>query len=147
MASRSSIDPAGHRIIRDDFSGDLIIVQSVLADQPRVLLLQQPEVHLHPKAQASLGSLFAAFVQTTKDSNTFVIETHSDYLIDRIRQEVAQGSLSPDDVSILFLEMKNAITRIHSIGLDSDGNILKAPPSYRHFFLQEELNLLSRTAS
>nr|HMT09209.1 ATP-binding protein [Pyrinomonadaceae bacterium] len=50
--------------------------------------IQQPEVHLHPKAQAALGMLiFASMVEANK---RFFIETHSDYLIDRFRMVMAQ---------------------------------------------------------
>jgi len=65
-----------------------------------VFLLQQPEVHLHPRAQAEMGSFFAR--QASKNRR-FVIETHSDHLVDRIRMEVREKKLRPDDVSLLYL--------------------------------------------
>jgi hypothetical protein len=123
-----------------------VIIQSVLSDTPSVLLLQQPEVHLHPKAQAALGSLFAGLVENSSGEHRFVVETHSDYLLDRVRQEVAQGSLNSKYVSIAFLELRKGISRLHQLQLDRYGNIQKAPSSYRQFFLQEELNLLNRTS-
>jgi len=119
-----------------------VIVQSVLSDRRGLLLLQQPEVHLHPRAQAALGSFFARLV--AKEGKHLVIETHSDYLIDRVRLEVAQGNLSPDDVQILFFEKQDIETNIHQIAVDKHGNVLGAPGSYRDFFLEEEENLFSR---
>ncbi len=120
-----------------------IIVQSVLSEDDSWLLLQQPEVHLHPRAQAALGSMF---VRLVKDHNKhLVIETHSDYILDRVRQEVAAGMLSPDEVQILFFEKTGADTRIHEIGLDKQGNIVNAPRCYKTFFLEEELRTLKRT--
>jgi predicted ATPase len=119
-----------------------IIVQSILRSGSDFLLLQQPEVHLHPRAQAALGSFFVR--QVAKNNRRFVIETHSDYLLDRVRQEIASGFLMPHQVSILFFDKPGLETTIHHLSLDENGNILDAPPFYRRFFLEEEMNLLMR---
>lgn len=101
-----------------------------------MFLLQQPEVHLHPSAQAALGSLFCRIARRQRQ---LVIETHSDHLLDRVRMDVRDGSskLKPEDVSILFFERGDLDVRIHSLQLDAEGNVLDAPPSYRRFFLEE----------
>lgn len=119
-----------------------VVVQSVLAAKERMLLIQQPEVHLHPRAQAALGSFFVDIVANAK--KRLVIETHSDYIIDRIRQEVASGKIAPGDVVFLYLEKKGIETTVFPLTLDTLGNIEGAPPTYREFFLREEMNLLSR---
>jgi hypothetical protein len=119
-----------------------LVVQSVLKTRSKVLLMQQPEVHLHPKAQAALGSFFATLVE--HDDRIFVLETHSDYLVDRVRQEVAKKNIAPDKVMILFFNKPQQSTKVHPITLDSEGNVQNAPPAYRRFFLDEELNLLNR---
>lgn len=118
-----------------------IVVQSVLLDAPQLMLVQQPEAHLHPKAQAALGSFFAKLVMDGQ--RQFVIETHSDFIIDRIRQEVANGRLRPSVVEILFFHKAGRATTIHQLELDDLGNIIGAPPNYREFFLREDLNLMS----
>ena len=103
-------------------------------------LLQQPEVHLHPRGQAELASLF---VQAFKQSgNSFLIETHSDYIIDRVRISVRKGLLKPDDVSVLYFEPKGNAVEIHNMTLDEHGNLLGAPRGYRDFFLKETDRLL-----
>jgi AAA ATPase domain len=122
-----------------------IIVQSSLASAGQIVLMQQPEVHLHPRAQAALGSFFVDMV--AKSSRTFVIETHSDYLLDRIRQEVAANRIEADKVLVLFFDKPRRETTVYPIRLDAQGNVLDVPPSYREFFFQEELNLLNRTKS
>ena len=101
-----------------------------------LLLLQQPEVHLHPSAQAALGSLFC---QSAKQDRQLVVETHSDHLLDRVRIDVRDHAttLQPDDVSILFFERDRLDVRIHSLRIDGEGNILDAPDSYRKFFMDE----------
>ena len=79
-----------------------------------------------------------------KCDKQFVVETHSDYIIDRVRMEIARGTIPAEDVGILYLEKCDFETRVHSLELSQTGDILNAPPSYRAFFLQEELNLLYR---
>lgn len=119
-----------------------IIVQSLISKRGGMLLMQQPEVHLHPRAQAALGTFFAKLANTKRLQ--FAIETHSDYLLDRIRQEVARGTIKPESVTILFFEKKNGHSKIHPLSLDGEGNVVNAPPTYRQFFLEEEMNLLTR---
>ena len=102
-----------------------------------MFLLQQPEAHLHPRAQAALGSLFCRIAASDQQ---LVIETHSDHLLDRVRMDVRDGkaALKPEDVSILFFEQGSDLNvRIHSLRLDGEGNILDAPASYRRFFMEE----------
>ncbi|MHB1425738.1 MAG: AAA family ATPase [Gemmataceae bacterium] len=120
-----------------------VIVQSVLRRQNSLLLIQQPEVHLHPRAQAALGTFFAELAATGKD--TLLIETHSDYLIDRVRQEVARGVLDPGKVLILFFHKPKIDTTVYPVYLDRLGNVENAPDHYRDFFLQEELRMLAQT--
>ena len=101
-----------------------------------IFLLQQPEVHLHPSAQAALGSLFC---QIAGSNRQLVVETHSDHLLDRVRMDVRDGAtnLRPEDVSILFFERGDLDVRIHSLGIDNEGNIVGAPEGYRKFFMEE----------
>ena len=98
-------------------------------------LLQEPEVHLHPRAQAELANLFA---QSYKNMGIqFHIETHSDYIVDRIRLSVRKGIVNADDVSILYFDPIENGVRIHSMTLDDFGNLQGAPEGYRAFFLNE----------
>jgi hypothetical protein len=104
-----------------------------------VFLLQQPEVHLHPRAQAELGSFFA---RQARRRGRFVIETHSDYLVDRVRMEMRRGKLRPEDVSFLYFEQQKHGAMIYNLDLDKTGGIANPPVGYRRFFLKEERDLL-----
>lgn len=119
-----------------------VIVDSYLAKNGRIVLVQQPEVHLHPRAQAELGTFFCGLARTS--TKRFVIETHSDYLVDRIRMGVSRGEIPAKDVNIAFLERDGLDVMIHQLSLDDFGNIENAPPAYRSFFLEEELQLMLR---
>ena len=113
-----------------------VLVELFREDSATAFLLQQPEVHLHPSAQAALGTLFC---RAAAAGRKLVVETHSDHLMDRVRMDVRDGTtdLRPEDVSILFFERRNLGVRIHSLRVDSEGNIVDAPSSYRRFFMTE----------
>lgn len=119
-----------------------ILVDCLRGPDGGTFLLQQPEVHLHPRAQAELGSLFGALTQSKKQR--FVIETHSDHLVDRVRMDIRDGKtgIRPEDVSLLYFERKNGEVEIAHLELDAQGNIIDPPPGYRRFFLDEERRFL-----
>jgi len=106
----------------------------------KTFLLQQPEVHLHPRGQAEMAELFARTAK--KGRNRFLIETHSDYIVDRMRILVRRKFLRPDDISIIFFEPGKNAVQMHNIYLDKFGNLKNAPDSYRSFFLKETDRLL-----
>lgn len=116
-----------------------VIFDAVRPQQSDTLLIQQPEVHLHPRAQAELGSFLFKQVRPRK---RILVETHSDYLIDRIRMDAKDGSGTSKtrykDVLILFFERVSGTTTVHTIRLSSNGDLLDVPASYRSFFLMEE---------
>ena len=112
-----------------------LITELLRQDAPALFLIQQPEVHLHPSAQAALGSLFCEIAQYRQ----LVVETHSDHLINRVRLDVRDGvcPLQPDDVSILYFERQGNEVVIHCLEIDDCGNVLNQPASYGRFFLAE----------
>ena len=103
-------------------------------------LFQQPEVHLHPRAQAELSSLLVAL--TGNGNQSFIVETHSDYMIDRARIEIIRGNISPEDVSLIYFEPKGNIVKVHNISFDKMANMVGVPPHYGEFFLKESKRLL-----
>jgi predicted ATPase len=119
-----------------------ILVDCLRAKEGAMFLLQQPEVHLHPKAQAELSSFLALLAK--QQNKQFLIETHSDYMVDRIRMDVRdrKHGLRPEDVSLLYFERQGGESHIHPLILDESGNIVNAPPGYRSFFLEEERRFL-----
>ena len=102
----------------------------------RLFLLQQPEVHLHPSAQAALGTLFCSIASRERQ---LVVETHSDFIIDRVLMDIRDKTtdLRAEDVSILYFEPNDTDVTIHSLGTDDRGTIIDPPDSYRRFFMDE----------
>ena len=105
--------------------------------------MQQPEVHLHPRGQAELSSLL---VQLTKEKGrNFIVETHSDYMIDRARIEIQKKNIPPEQVSLIYLEPKQDGVEVHNITFDEQANMQNVPDGYRNFFLKESDRLLGFT--
>lgn len=113
-----------------------LVAELLTACTPSMFLVQQPEIYLHPKSQAALGSLFC---QVANRGKQLVVETHSDYIIDRIRMDIRDqnSNLSAEDVSILYFDHDDLDSKIHCLRIDKYGNILDSPDSYRQFFMKE----------
>lgn len=131
-------------------SQSLPVVVELLIEQqgPRAaFLMQQPEVHLHPRAQAALGDL--VFDVATKNKSSFFIETHSDYLIDRFRVALKNNLRSKatkakkPKAQILFFEHENGSNKIYPLRISSNGKYPEDQPStFREFFINESFSLL-----
>jgi len=119
----------------------LPIVVRMFNSRPRTtFLMQQPEVHLHPRGQAELSSLLADLVR--RRDHKFIVETHSDYMVNRARIEIMNGRTAPEDVSLIYLEPVGNKVMVHNIRFDEQANLLGAPNGYRDFFLHESDKLL-----
>lgn len=117
-----------------------IIVQSLLSER-NIILIEQPELHLHPRLQAELGSLFAECISAPQQ-NQFIIETHSEHLILRLQRLIRQGALKPSDVSVLYATRDEAGSWCHQLRLDSEGDFIDEWPEgffeegYREMFAE-----------
>lgn len=86
-----------------------VIIGGYKLDSGDTYLVEEPEIHLHPRAQATLGDYF---VELTKRGVQSIVETHSEYLILRLQQHVASGELDPAQVVFYYvgLDEKNEKT-------------------------------------
>ncbi|KAF2327432.1 AAA family ATPase [Flavobacterium nitrogenifigens] len=76
-----------------------VIIQGFLSDNGSTTIIEQPEIHLHPKMQAEMADLFIDMIKNSKDKK-LIIETHSEYLLKRLRRRIAEGMIDANDVSI-----------------------------------------------
>ena len=110
-----------------------IVVAGLSADEHDLLLIENPEVHLHPAGQAAMGEFLsevaAAGVQV-------VIETHSDHVLNGIRRAVKGGMLASGDVALHFFrpriedQARQGGPQVESPILDADGNIDSWPDGF-----------------
>jgi len=118
-----------------------IIVELLSRKRNAWLAIQQPEVHLHPKAQAALGDLL--YHAATGASHTLFVETHSDYLIDRYRIAIREAKNFADSTQVVFFERTSTGNRAYTMILNSNGEYPgDQPPGFRDFFLKEQMRIL-----
>lgn len=119
-----------------------IVVELFTENKGTAYLIQQPEIHLHPKAQAALGDLF--FNLAVMDKKKFLVETHSDFIIDRFRMNFRNEKVTKKPESqIVYFENTGEGNVLKMLDIDIAGNISKdQPKGYREFFLKEGLRAL-----
>lgn len=124
LGLRTSDDTEFHRPINIGFGLTQIlpIVVAALSSQPEdILLIENPEVHLHPAGQALMGQFLAEMAQAGLQ---VIVETHSDHILNGVRRYVKTGKLKPEQVMIHFFRMRNENkSQVESPILDSQGNI------------------------
>ncbi len=98
-----------------------IVVAALAARDGQLLLVENPEVHLHPSGQAAMGEFLA---QTASAGVQVVIETHSDHVLNGIRRAVKSGTLAGRDVAFHFFRPRSdAGNQVQSPELDDSGNL------------------------
>jgi predicted ATPase len=102
-----------------------------------IFVVQEPEIHLHPNAQADLGSVF---VDLARNGVQLFVETHSDNLVLRVQKHVALGELAPDDVTIYFIRDEKGEKVVQSIPIDEQGMFKSEWPG--GFFPQRQIESL-----
>jgi hypothetical protein len=103
--------------------------------------IQQPEIHLHPKAQSAFGAFL--FDVNKQVGNKFLIETHSNYIVDRFR--ICQSkSKKKSNAQVLFFEKTpSGENKVHIIDINDKGQYPEdQPDSFTRFFIEEGLTLL-----
>jgi len=121
-----------------------ILAEIVARNSSCVFHIQQPEVHLHPRAQAALGDLF--YTLAVDQKKKFVIETHSDFLIDRFRLAMDSNKTSDCTMSasVVFFCRKSKRNTVSELLLtESGGYPIDQPDEFRDFFIHEQLRNLS----
>lgn len=92
------------------------------------LLIEQPELHLHPAAQADLADLFIG--GAAKRNRQVIVETHSEHLLLRLRRRIAEGKLDPAEVAVLYVERDGSESSVRSLDLDAAGHFDDWPKGF-----------------
>ena len=81
----------------------LVVAVCLAREQPALRCIEQPELHLHPRAHALVAELLLESLKRHQGTR-LLVETHSDVLVLRLRRAIAAGDLKPDDVRIYFVD-------------------------------------------
>jgi predicted ATPase len=105
-----------------------VIVAGYYAPEESLLIAEQPEIHLHPKAQTKLGDLF---IDISNHNKQLLVETHSEHILMRIQRRVADKTISNKRVALYYCEPSKRGTSVRRINLDEYGQLQSdLPPSF-----------------
>lgn len=110
-----------------------VIVLCYYAPEGSTIILEQPEIHLHPRVQAGLADIFIDAMKTRNIQ--IVLESHSEHLLRRLQRRIAEEQLRPDQAALYFCTTnKQGASQLETLQLDTYGNITNWP---RGFFGDE----------
>jgi hypothetical protein len=111
------------------------VIVTALDDGERMLAIEQPELHAHPRLQAAMGDLFIEAIATK--NHRFIIETHSEHLILRLLRRIRETEagkasenrqLRTDELGIYYLKQEGGTTRESRIDVDVKGEFIQPWP-------------------
>ena len=94
------------------------VVQGFLTPVGGTLIVEDPDVHMHPKVQAEIVDFFIDLMQHGRN---VLIETHSDHIVTRLRRRITDGTLTTDKVNVIFVENGKDGSNYPSIGISENG--------------------------
>ena len=109
-----------------------VLVLCFYAPKGSTVILEQPEIHLHPAAQSALGDILIAARQ--RRGVQIIVESHSEHLLRRLQRRIADETLPQSDLGVYFCENNGAESSLTTLELDPYGNIKNWP---EHFFGDE----------
>lgn len=106
-----------------------------------IIILEQPEIHLHPAVQAGLADVF---IDAIKNRGVqIILESHSEHLLRRLQRRLAEEQLSPQDVALYFTSMAQGESNLEELQVDAYGNNINNWPA--NFFGDEMGDLVAMT--
>ena len=124
----------------------LPVVAQLLMRQQSVIVLEQPELHLHPRLQARLADVMLE--SSLENGNTVVCETHSEHLLYRLQRRIAEdraGSAGAEALRVYFVQASQSESLVVPVALGPDGELLEAWPG--GFFDDRVADLLARQSA
>ncbi len=112
-----------------------VVVESLYVPSHSIVILEQPEIHLHPSAQAELADLFIDSIHARERGHArnvqFIIESHSEHFLRRLQRRIAEERLEQKDVALYFVHIDDEAARLEELEVDLFGRIKNWP---EHFF-------------
>lgn len=111
-----------------------VLVQCFYAPAGSIILMEQPEIHLHPSAQSALADVMIDVINSKEngvDRNIqLIIETHSEHFLRRLQRRIAEGAVPQEKVSAYFANITKTPATLEPLKIDSFGNIQNWPNNF-----------------
>ena len=111
-----------------------VLTQLFYAPAKSIIIMEQPEIHLHPRAQAILADVMIDAILSCEDGEErgiqLIIETHSEHFLRRLQRRIAEDAVSNDQVCAYFANTNNCPVSLESLAIDSFGNISNWPDDF-----------------
>lgn len=105
-----------------------VLVLAYFAPEGSTVILEEPEIHLHPRAQSVLAELF---VETSKKRKIqFIVETHSEHLFRRMQTLMAREVTSPKDMALYFVSRDGDESKMMTLEVDEYGRLHNWPDGF-----------------
>lgn len=92
------------------------------------IILEQPELHLHPSVQSALADVFIDVIE--KRNIQLIIESHSEHLLRRLQRRIAEEQIDIHKTALYFCDAPDGVSKIQSLEVDPLGNIRNWPQSF-----------------
>lgn len=111
-----------------------VVVQCFYANPHTTIILEQPEIHLHPRVQTALADLFIEAVQSRENgqdrSIQLLIESHSEHFLRRLQTRVAEGKIRHNDVALYFCDRQDEGAVLNVLEVNMFGDIQNWPKDF-----------------
>ena len=105
-----------------------VLILCYYAPEGSILILEQPEAHLHPKAQTELADVLIDVV--VNRNIQIILESHSEYLLSRLQRRIAEKEIASVDTALYFCEINDGTSEIERLDVDEYGNIRNWPQDF-----------------
>lgn len=105
-----------------------VITLLLYVPEGSTVILEQPEIHLHPLAQANLADVIIYAAQRRRVQ--VIVESHSEHLLLRLQRRIAEEAVGKDEVALYFCDAPNGVSRLSALELDLFGRIMNWPRQF-----------------
>ena len=123
-----------------------VLVACFYAPPGSILLIDEPEIHLHPMAQSQLADVFIDVLNAREDGRPrnvqLIVETHSEHLLRRLQRRIAEQCITNEQAVAYFVDMDSSPLRLRKLDVDIFGNIRNWP---KGFFGDEIGDVIAQT--
>lgn len=111
-----------------------VLVQCFYAPANSIIIMEQPEIHLHPNAQSALADVMIDVINSRENGKDrkiqLIIETHSEHFLRRLQRRIAENAVSQEKVSAYFANVSKTPAKLEPLQIDMFGSIQNWPENF-----------------